>query len=82
MISKITINGMEYEVVDKASRESIEKINEPYLPYPSINRDRIESQNIAESISDGFEIKDYPYFYFTSTNKDRMLYTKLGNTYH
>lgn len=82
MISRITINGREYEIVDKASRASIEKMNEPYLPYPSIKRDYIESQNIAESISNGFEIKNYPYFYFTSTNKDRMLFTKLGNTYH
>lgn len=81
-ITKININGKEYEIVDKATREAVAKMNEPYLPYPTIKREVIESQNISETISDGFTIKDYPYFYFSSTNKDRVLYTKLGNTYH
>nr|DAT69131.1 MAG TPA: hypothetical protein [Caudoviricetes sp.] len=55
-------------------------MNEPYLPFPSIKQDKIESQNISYTIKDGFDIMDYPYFYFTSTNKDRVLYTKAGNT--
>lgn len=81
-ISKINLNGVEYEIVDKATREAIDKINEPYIPYPRIQKDKIESQNISDTISDGFDVMDYLYFYFTSTNKDRVLYTKLGNTFH
>ncbi len=78
-LNKILLNGVEYEVVDKASRELLIKMNEPYLPYPSINKADISSQNISESVSDGFSIKDYDYFYFTSTDEDRVLYTKAGN---
>lgn len=78
-ISTIRINGQEYEIVDKASRQLLEKMNEPYLPFPSIKQDEIESQNISTTITSDFEIMDYPYFFFTSTNKDRVLYTKAGN---
>ena len=81
-ITKAIINGVEYEIVDKATREAIAKFNEPYLPSFKIQKDVIESQNISDSISNGFQVKDYTYFYFNSTNKDRVLYTKLGNTYH
>lgn len=81
-ISTIRINGQEYEIVDKASRELLIKMNEPYLPYPSIKTDKIESQSIASTVTDGFEVMDYPYFYFTSTNEDRRLYTKAGNMIH
>lgn len=78
-ISEILINGVTYEVVDKESRELISKWTETYLPYPSIQKDKILSQNISDYIKDGFEILDYPYFFFTSTDKDRVLYTKAGN---
>ena len=81
-ITKININGVEYELVDKATREAIDKINEPFIPYPRIKKDVIEAQNISDTISDGFKVMPYTYFYFTSTNKDRVLYTKLGNTFH
>ena len=81
-ITKININGVEYELVDKSSRETIDKINEPYIPYPRIQKDVIEAQNISDTIFDGFNVMPYTYFYFTSTNKDRVLYTKLGNTFH
>lgn len=79
-ITKININGLEYEIVDKAAKEAITKLNEPYITYPSIKKDIIELQSIASTITDGFEVMDYPYFYFTSTNGDRVLYTKAGNT--
>lgn len=79
-ISKISINGKVYEVVDKESRAAISKWTETYLPYPSIKKEVIESQNISEYIRDGFKVLDYPYFYFYSTSKDRVLYTKAGNT--
>lgn len=81
-ISVININGVEYEVIDKATREAIAKINEPYIPYPAIKKEVIEAQNISDTISDGFEVKDYNYFYFYSTSEYRVLYTKLGNTFH
>ena len=42
-ISKINLNGVEYEIVDKTTREAIDKINEPYIPYPKIQKDKIES---------------------------------------
>lgn len=78
-ITKITLNGKEYEVVDKAARDVIYKISEPYLPFPTIHKDYIDSQSISSTITDGFEMMNYDYFYFTSTNKDRVLYTKAGN---
>lgn len=42
-ITKITLNGKEYEVVDKAARDVIYKISEPYLPFPTIHKDYIDS---------------------------------------
>lgn len=68
---------MEYDIVDKASKEVLIKLNEPYLPYPSIKRDSIVGE--SDTVTDGFSIMNYPYFYFTSTSKDRVLYTKAGN---
>lgn len=79
-ISTIMINGVEYELIDKASRDVLYKINEPYILAPAIKKDYIDEQNVATTITDGFEILNYEYFYFTSTNKDRVLYTKAGNT--
>lgn len=76
-ISKITISGKEYDIVDKASRDMLIKLNEPYLPYPSIKRDDVTSESVT--VTDGFSIKNYPYFYFNSTNESRVLYTKAGN---
>lgn len=78
-ISTIMINGVEYELIDKASRDALYKINEPYILTPAIKKDYIAEQNVATTITDGFEILNYEYFYFTSTNKNRVLYTKAGN---
>lgn len=52
-------------------------MNEPYLPYPTISKEDISAY--STDVTDGFNIEDYPYFYFTSTYKDRVLYTKAGN---
>lgn len=78
-LNQIILNGREYYLVDKETLDYLNRIIEPYLPYPSINKADISSQNISESVSNGFSIKDYDYFYFTSTDKDRVLYTKAGN---
>lgn len=78
-ITKITLNGLEYEIVDKATREAVKKFNEAYIA--DISRADIDSQNIASTITtDSFTKQDYTYFYFTSTNGDRKLYTKYGNS--
>lgn len=63
--------------IDKASADYLVRISEPYLPYPSIKKDDIAGE--SDTVTDGFSIKNYPYFYFTSTYKDRVLYTKAGN---
>ncbi len=63
--------------IDKASADYLVRISEPYLPYPTISKDSISSYSTI--ISDGFHIQDYPYFYYSSTNKDRVLYTVGGN---
>lgn len=76
-LNKIMLNGMEYDLVDKAATNLLIKMNEPYLPYPTISKEDISAY--STDITDGFNIEDYPYFYFTSTNKDRVLYTKAGN---
>lgn len=60
-------------------KDSVDKLNEPYVPYPAIHINQILSQQINETISVGFDIKTMKYFYFTSTEKDRVLYTKAGN---
>ncbi len=76
-LNKIVLNGKEYDLVDKAATNLLIKMNEPYLPFPSISKENISAY--STTINDGFNIEDYPYFYFTSTNKDRLLYTKAGN---
>lgn len=58
---------------------SIDKLNEPYIPYPSIQTSLIKGYNIKDTVTDGFDIRAFNYFYFTSTNKDRVLFTKAGN---
>lgn len=78
-ITKININGVEYELVDKATREAVKKFNEAYIA--DVNRADIDFQNITSTVNTGsFTKQDYNYFYFTSTNKDRKLYTKAGNS--
>lgn len=78
-ISTIRINGQEYEVVDKATREAINRIDERYIA--DVSRADIDSQNIASTVTtDSFSKQDYNYFYFTSTNEDRELYTNYGNS--
>lgn len=78
-ITKITLNGLEYEIVDKATREAVKKFNEAYIA--DISRADIDSQNITSTVTtDSFTKQDYTYFYFTSTNGDRKLYTKYGNS--
>ena len=73
-ITKININGVEYELVDKATREAVKKFNEAC-------RADIDSQNITSTVTtDSFTKQDYTYFYFTSTNEDRNLYTRYGNS--
>lgn len=76
-ISKININGQEYDIVDKASTNLLIKMNEPYLPYPTKSKEEVSAY--TTNITDGFAIKNYPYFYFNSTYNDRVLYTKSGN---
>lgn len=77
-ITKININGVEYEIVDKATREAVKKFNEAYIA--DVSRADIEAQNITSTVTtDSFTKQDYTYFYFTSTNEDRKLYTKYGN---
>lgn len=77
-ISTIRINGVEYELVDKATREAINRIDERYIA--DVSRADIDSQNITSTVTtDNFSKKDYNYFYFTSTNEDRKLYTNYGN---
>ncbi len=76
-LNKIIFNGKEYEIVDKAAQDSLNRMNEPYLPYPSISKEDVSAY--STTIKDGFTVQNYPYFYFTSTNKDRVLYTKAGN---
>lgn len=78
-ITKININGVEYEIVDKATREAVKKFNEAYIA--DVSRADIEAQNITSTVTtDSFTKQDYTYFYFTSTNGDRKLYTKYGNS--
>lgn len=78
-ITKITLKGKEYEIVDKATREVINRMEERYIA--DVSRADIDSQNIASTITtDSFTKQDYTYFYFTSTNGDRKLYTKYGNS--
>lgn len=76
-LNQITLNGKEYDLVDKAATNLLIKMNEPYLPYPTISKEDISAY--STDVTDGFNIEDYTYFYFTSTNKDRILYTKAGN---
>ena len=52
-------------------------MNEPYLPYPTKSKEEVSAY--TTNITDGFAIKNYPYFYFNSTYNDRVLYTKSGN---
>lgn len=78
-ISTIRINGVEYEIVDKATREAINRMDERYIA--DVSRADIDSQNITSTVTtDSFTKQDYTYFYFTSTNGDRKLYTKYGNS--
>lgn len=79
-INKIVLNGVEYEIVDKATREAIARIDERYIS--DVTRADINAQNISDVVTNGFNILDYKYFYFCSTSEDRKLYTKLGNTIH
>ena len=65
-ISTIRINGVEYELVDKATREAINRIDERYIA--DVSRADIDSQNITSTVTtDSFSKQDYNYFYFTST---------------
>lgn len=78
-LNKILLNGVEYELVDKATREAVKKFNEAYIA--DVSRADIDSQNITSTVTtDSFTKQDYTYFYFTSTNGDRKLYTKYGNS--
>ncbi len=78
-LNKILLNGVEYEIVDKATREAVKKFNEAYIA--DVSRADIDSQNITSTVTtDSFTKQDYTYFYFTSTNEDRKLYTKYGNS--
>jgi hypothetical protein len=78
-LNKILLNGVEYELVDKATREAVKKFNEAYIA--DVSRADIDSQNITSTVTtDSFTKQDYTYFYFTSTNEDRKLYTKYGNS--
>lgn len=78
-ITKITLKGKEYEIVDKATREAINRMDERYIA--DVSRADIDSQNITSTVTtDSFTKQDYTYFYFTSTNGDRKLYTKYGNS--
>lgn len=77
-INTIVVNGVEYEIVDKATREALDKINEPYIS--TTPKTEVDAYGISATVTDGFEVLNYPKFYFTSTNKNRKLYTKLGNS--
>lgn len=77
-INTIIVNGVEYEIVDKATRDALAKMNEPYISTTS--KADIEAYGVSDTITDGFEVMNYPNFYFISTNPDRKLYTKLGNS--
>ncbi len=77
-ISRIVINGVEYEIIDKFTRDAVARIDERYISDVKIAD--INAQNVSEVVTDGFEVKNYDYFYFHSTSKDRVLYTKLGNS--
>lgn len=79
-INKININGTEYDIVDKASRDILIKMNEPYIS--TTPKADIEAYGVSATITDGFNVLNYPNFYFTSTNEHRKLYTKLGNSIH
>lgn len=71
-INKIVINGVEYEIVDKATREAIARIDERYIS--DVTRAEINAQNISDIVTDGFEVKNYDYFYFHSTSKQSIIY--------
>ncbi len=77
-INTIVVNGVEYEIVDKATRDALEKMNEPYIS--TTPKADVEAYGISTTITDGFEVLNYPNFYFTSTNENRKLFTKLGNS--
>ena len=77
-INTIVVNGVEYELVDKATRDALEKMNEPYIST-TLKAD-VEAYGVSATITDGFEVLNYPNFYFTSTNENRKLFTKLGNS--
>lgn len=75
-INTIVVNGVEYEIVDKATRDVLAKMNEPYISTTP----KADVKAYSATITDGFEVLNYPNFYFTSNNEDRKLYTKLGNS--
>lgn len=75
-INTIVVNGVEYEIVDKATRDALAKMNEPYISTTP----KADVTAYSATITVGFEVLNYPNFYFTSTNEDRRLYTKLGNS--
>lgn len=77
-INTIVVNGVEYEIVDKATRDALEKMNEPYIS--TTPKADVEAYGVSATVTDGFEVLNYPNFYFTSTNENRKLYTKLGNS--
>lgn len=51
-------------------------MNEPYIS----STPKADVTAYSATITDGFEVLNYLNFYFTSTNEDRKLYTKLGNS--
>ena len=60
-ITKININGVEYEIVDKATREAINRMDERYIA--DVSRADIDSQNITSTVTtDSFTKQDYTYF--------------------
>ena len=75
-INKITLGGVEYEIVDKITRDALTKMNEPYISTTP----KADITAFSTTITDGFDVMNYPYFYFTSTNAKRKLFTKLGNS--
>lgn len=75
-INKITLGGVEYEIVDQATRDALAKMNEPYISTTP----KADVKAFSTTITDGFEVLNYPNFYFTSTDDNRRLYTKLGNS--
>lgn len=42
-LNQIILNGREYYLVDKETLDYLNRIIEPYLPYPSINKADISS---------------------------------------